>query len=232
MSRRRFFILLLLALVLAAAGYNLIWPDVGSLARRNPKKTAWMELREREWARRGERKRIKQVWVPYARISPYLIQAVLIAEDDKFLRHSGFDLRIIWNAFKRNIEAGRIKYGASTITQQLAKNLYLSPSKNPLRKIREAILTWRLEANLSKRRILTLYLNLVEWGEGVFGAEAAADHYYGCAAADLSPEQAARLAACLPNPRKYSPVGSSRFIARRAGRILRIMEKRGLGILW
>jgi len=232
MSRRRFIIFLILALVLAAVGYNLFWPDVGSLARRNPKKTAWMELREREWASRGERKRIRQVWVPYARISPYLIQAVLIAEDDKFMHHSGFDLDMIWKAFKRNIDAGRVKYGASTITQQLAKNLYLSPSRNPLRKVREAILTWRLETSLSKKRILTLYLNLVEWGEGIFGAEAAAGHYFGCAAADLSPGQAARLAACLPNPRKYSPVGSSRFVARRTERILGIMEDRGLGTIW
>lgn len=188
-----------------------------------------MEYREREWKREGRRYRIQQQWVPLARISPYLIKAVLIAEDDKFWTHDGFDFDAIQKALAEDLKARRFKRGGSTVSQQLAKNLYLSPSKNPLRKIREAILTWRLEHVLTKRRILELYLNVVEWGEGgIFGIEMASRRYFGKSASELGPEEAARLAAVLPNPRRYHPLGDSRFVERRAERIYAIMVKRGI----
>jgi monofunctional biosynthetic peptidoglycan transglycosylase len=156
------------------------------------------------------------------------VNAVVIAEDDKFWRHEGFDFEALRKAIEKDIKAGRLKYGGSTITQQLVKNLYLSPSKNPLRKLKEAVLAWRLERELSKRRILELYLNVAEWGEGIFGIEAASRHYYGKPASALDPEEAARLASVLPNPRRYSPVGQSRYVENRARIINYIMLKRGI----
>lgn len=188
-----------------------------------------MAFREREWKREGLRYHIQQQWVPLARISPYLIKAVLIAEDDKFWTHEGFDFDAIQKALEEDVKARTFKRGGSTISQQLAKNLYLSPSKNPLRKIREAILTWRIEHVLTKRRILELYLNVAEWGDGgIFGIEMASRRYFGKSASELDPEEAARLAAVLPNPRKYHPLGRSRFVERRADRIYAIMVKRGI----
>jgi len=190
-----------------------------------------MKYREREWSRQGKKYSILQKWVPLSRISPYLIKAVLIAEDDKFWRHEGFDYEAIQTALEKNIKAKKFKLGGSTISQQLSKNLYLTPSKNPIRKIREAIITWKLERELSKRRILELYLNVAEWGDrGIFGIEMAARHYYGKSAAELEPEEAARLAAVLPNPRKYNPVGGSRYVRYRSDLIYRIMVKRGIVI--
>ena len=170
-----------------------------------------------------------QIWVPYRAISPYLIKAVLIGEDDKFWHHEGFDYEAMEKAVEKDIKAGRFKLGGSTITQQLAKNLYLSPSKNPIRKIREAIITWRLERALTKRRILEIYLNIAEWGpKGIFGIEAAARHYYGKHASELGPEEAARLAAVLPNPRRFNPLGDSRYVRYRSNLIYRIMVRRGI----
>jgi monofunctional biosynthetic peptidoglycan transglycosylase len=157
-----------------------------------------------------------------------MVKAVIIAEDDKFWSHQGFDFDAIEKAIEKDIKRGAFKYGGSTISQQLAKNLYLSPSKNPLRKITEALITWRMEKTLSKRRILELYLNVAEWGEGVFGVEAASQRYYGKSSALLSAEEAARLAAVLPNPRKYAVNGTSRFVQKRAEVIYNIMVKRGI----
>ncbi len=187
-----------------------------------------MEYREREWRAEGKKIRLRQQWVPLARISPYLIKAVVIAEDDKFWRHEGFDFEAIQKAMEKDLKAKRFKAGGSTISQQLAKNLYLNSSKNPLRKIKEAVLTWRLERTLTKKRIIELYLNVVEWGEGIFGIEAASRHYYGRPADALTPEEAARLAVVLPNPRKYNPRGNSRYVAKRAEVIQNIMVKRGI----
>jgi monofunctional biosynthetic peptidoglycan transglycosylase len=224
--------LLILALGLCFVAWNLVWPPVGRLVERNPVNTAFMQAQKDRWAEQGTTRKIKWRYVPINRISPYLQQAVLIAEDDKFYGHDGFDYDMMAQAVERNLEAGRIRYGASTITQQLAKNLYLTPSRNPIRKVREAIITWRLEQSLSKRRILELYLNVVEWGPGVFGAEAAARHHFGVAAADLSPGQAARLAAVLPNPDEWNPKAGRGYVAGRAQKILRVMQKRGLGKVW
>ncbi len=173
---------------------------------------------------------MNQTWVPLSDISPYLVKAVLIAEDDKFWSHEGFDYEAIQKALEKDMKAGRFKFGGSTISQQLARNLYLSPAKNPLRKVREAIITWRMEKILSKRRILELYLNLVEWGEGIFGVEAASRHYYGKPSSELTPEEAARLASVLPNPRKYNPLGDQRYVINRSNAIYNIMTRRGIVI--
>ncbi len=224
--------LLVLALGLCFVAWNLLWPPVGRLAERNPVTTAFMQAQKERWADQGLARKLKWRYVPLERISPYLRQAVLIAEDDKFYSHDGFDFDMMAQAVERNLEAGRIRYGASTITQQLAKNLYLTPSRNPIRKVREAIITWRLEQSLSKKRLLELYLNVVEWGPGVFGAEAAARHHFGVAAANLSPGQAARLAAVLPNPDEWNPRAQGGYVAKRSQKIHRVMQKRGLGKIW
>jgi monofunctional biosynthetic peptidoglycan transglycosylase len=224
----RFFLFLLLFSAVLIVLYLILVPDVSRLKKENPKKTSFMEYREKEWQGKGKRYRINQVWVPLSSISPYLIKAVLIGEDDKFWSHEGFDYESIRKAIEKDIKAKKFKLGGSTITQQLAKNLYLSPSKNPLRKLREAIITWRMEKVLTKKRILELYLNVVEWGEVIFGIEAAALHYYGKHASEIGPEEAARLAAVLPNPRKYSPTGDSRYVSSRSDLIYTIMVKRGI----
>ncbi len=211
--------------------YVFVYPftfDVESLKKKNPELTAMMKYRMKQWQKEGKTLKIKKYWVSLNSISPYLVKAVLIGEDDKFFRHSGFDIEGIKKAIERDIKEKKLKYGGSTITQQLAKNLYLSPSKNPIRKIQEAIITWRLERTLSKKRILEIYLNVAEWGEGIFGAEAASRHHFNKSSIALTPMEAARLAAALPNPIKYNPVHNSRFIERRANLIYFIMQKRGI----
>jgi monofunctional glycosyltransferase len=221
-------VILLLYVVVDIARY-LVVPDVGRLVEENPAKTAFMEYREAEWRRNGlVDKKIGQKWVSLDHVSQNLIKAVLIAEDDKFWQHEGFDYQAIERAIEKNILAKKFKMGGSTISQQLAKNLYLSPSKNPIRKIKEAILTWRLEKTLSKRRILELYVNVAEWGDGIFGIGQAARHYYGVSAARLTARQASRLAAILPNPILYSPTASSRYVRNRSSLIYAIMRKRGI----
>ena len=194
------------ALVFAAVGYTyLTIPDVRPLATTNPKTTAFMELRARESERAGTPFRFDQRWVPYSRISPNLRRAVLAAEDGAFWQHEGIDVEQIRLAVQQALDKGIVPRGASTLTQQLAKNLYLSPSRDPFRKLRELVITRRLEAALSKQRIFEIYLNVVEWGDGVWGAEAAARHYFGVPASALSRQQAALLAGALINPRRYNP---------------------------
>ncbi len=205
-----------------------VYPDVSVLKKENPRNTAFMEYRQQQWKDRGIKKKIVQKWVPLKRISPYLIHAVVIAEDDKFWSHEGFDLDAMHVAFHKDLKKKTFKAGGSTITQQLAKNLYLSPAKNPLRKIREAILTWRLERTLTKKRILELYLNVAQWGDGIFGIEAAAEHFFGKTASTLNPHEAARLATVLPSPVRYNPLGETRFIRGRSGELYRIMVRRGI----
>jgi monofunctional biosynthetic peptidoglycan transglycosylase len=164
----------------------------------NPSSTAFMDQHlEKPGAR------LRYQWVPYSRISEHLKRAVVAAEDAKFLDHEGFDWEAIQKAMQKNEQRGKVVAGASTITQQLAKNLFLSGSRSWLRKGQEAVITWMMERTLSKRRILEIYLNVAEWGEGVFGAEAAARHHFGVPAAALGPEQAVWLAAILPSPRRY-----------------------------
>ncbi|HOF05486.1 MAG TPA: monofunctional biosynthetic peptidoglycan transglycosylase [Syntrophales bacterium] len=228
--------LLIIVVVIFALGLSLnigfyfFFPDVASLARKNPPKTAFMEYREKEWQREGKQKKIRQQWVPLTQISPYVIKAVIIAEDDKFWGHEGFDFEAMQKALEKDLQKGKIKAGGSTISQQLAKNLYLSPAKNPVRKLKEAILTWRIERYLSKKRIIELYLNVVEWGDGIFGIEMAARTHFGKRAADINAQEAARLAAVLPNPRKYNPQSAARYVVARSERIYRIMVKRGIVI--
>ncbi|MEI8103098.1 MAG: monofunctional biosynthetic peptidoglycan transglycosylase [Chlorobium sp.] len=210
-------------------GRYFFYPDVERLVGENPEKTAFMEFREAEWQQEGlYDKTISQKWVPLRNVSQNLIKAVLIGEDDKFWQHEGFDYRAMERAIEKNILAKKFKMGGSTISQQLAKNLYLSPSKNPIRKVKEAILTWRLERTLSKRRILELYVNIAEWGDGIFGIGQAARHYYGVSPAKLSAQQASKLAAILPNPILFSPTGSSRYVHNRSSIIYAIMRKRGV----
>jgi monofunctional biosynthetic peptidoglycan transglycosylase len=218
------------ALIGGALGFGglayiyLTLPDVRPLATANPPTTAFIELRAAEARAAGKAPRRAQRWVPYERISPNLKRAVLVAEDSAFWRHGGVDVEQLKESMEANFEQGRFARGGSTITQQLAKNLYLSPSRNPIRKLRELIIARRLEAALSKRRILEIYLNVVEWGDGVYGAEAAARTQFNKSAADLSPREAAFLAAMIPNPRTvFNPRLNLRRVQRRQRVIMRGM---------
>jgi monofunctional biosynthetic peptidoglycan transglycosylase len=211
-------------------GYYCFFPDVSALKRNNPKKTAFMEYREKQWQEEGKRKKLQQRWVYLPQISPDAIKAVIIAEDDKFWKHEGFDFQAMQKALEKDIKKKTFKAGGSTISQQLVKNLYLSPSKNPVRKLKEAILTWRIEQKLSKKRIIELYLNVAEWGDGLFGIELAAQHYFGKPASALTAREGAKLAAVLPNPLKFNPAGDSKYVAGRSERIYQIMVKRGIVI--
>ena len=193
----------------------LTLPDVRVLAKTNPTTTAFMELRSQEAAREGKSVRHVQVWVPYSRISQNLKRAVLVAEDSAFWDHEGVDVEQLEESIRVNWEQGRAVRGASTITQQLAKNLYLSPSRNPLRKLRELIIARRLEAALTKVRIFEIYLNVIEWGDGVWGAEAASRTYFHIPASALGREQAALLAGAIINPRVLNPARPTQRLLRR-----------------
>ncbi len=219
-----------LGLVLLFVAWNLFFPSLSKLKTENPKTTSFIQYRLAQWKAQGRKHGLTQRWLPLSRISPNLINAVIIAEDDKFWTHKGFDWQAIKEAYERNRKLKEMHFGGSTISQQLAKNLFLSPSRNLTRKAREAILTWRLERTLSKKRILELYLNVVEWGDGIFGAEAAASFYFQAHAWSLSPGEAARLAAILPTPRRYNPaiIRNSSYLDERSRVILEIMQKRGL----
>jgi monofunctional biosynthetic peptidoglycan transglycosylase len=202
----------------------LTLPDVRPLKTNNPSTTAFIELRAAEARAKGRQPRRAQRWVAYRHISPDLTRAVLVAEDDLFWQHEGLDLDQLQESLATDWARGRLARGGSTITQQLAKNLYLSPSKNPLRKLRELLIARRLEAELKKARILELYLNVIEWGDGVYGAEAASRAYFGVGAADVSPQQAALLAAAIVNPRLLNPAHPSTRLIRRQQLILRRMN--------
>ncbi|PPD11971.1 monofunctional biosynthetic peptidoglycan transglycosylase [Methylophilus sp.] len=185
----------------------------------NPESTAFMDARLEVIQERRPDAKLQQQWVPYARISNHLKRAVIAAEDSKFVEHEGFDWVGIETAFEKNLKKGKIVAGGSTISQQLAKNLFLSGHRTPWRKAQEAVITFMLEKLMSKRRILEIYLNVIEWGEGVFGAEAAARHYFHGNARALGPAQAARLAAMIPNPRFYDVHRSTRYLNRHAATI-------------
>jgi monofunctional biosynthetic peptidoglycan transglycosylase len=223
-------VLALLVFFAIDVGRYFFYPNVADLSKNRPGKTAFMEYREDMWKEKGIKKKISTSWVPLSQISPYAMKAVIIAEDDKFWSHEGFDFEAMQKALEKDIKKKKFKAGGSTISQQLAKNLYLTPDKNPIRKIKEAILTWRIEQQLSKRRIMELYLNVAEWGDGMFGIGAAARKYYGKSAGGLGPREAAELAAALPNPRRFRPDGSSQYASNRADRIYQIMVRRGIVI--
>jgi monofunctional biosynthetic peptidoglycan transglycosylase len=214
---------------IAAAGFGCLayayvtLPDVRPLKTSNPPITAFMELRAREARARGLAPRRVQRWVSYRHISPELTRAVLAAEDDAFWKHEGVDFEQLQESLEIDWARGRLARGGSTITQQLAKNLYLSPSKNPLRKVLELILARRLEAQLTKARILELYLNVIEWGDGVYGAEAAARTYFHTPASTLGANESALLAAAIANPRVFNPGRPTARLIRRQQLILRRM---------
>jgi len=223
-------VLVVLVLLAIDTGRYFFYPSISALEKDRPGKTAFMEYREDAWREKGIKKKISTSWVPLSQISPYVMKAVIIAEDDKFWSHEGFDYEAMQKALEKDIKKKTFKAGGSTISQQLAKNLYLTPAKNPIRKIKEAVLTWRIERNLKKRRIMELYLNVAEWGDGLFGVGIAARKYYGKSAGSLSAHEAAELAAALPNPRRFRPDANSRYAANRAERIYQIMVRRGIVI--
>jgi monofunctional glycosyltransferase len=213
------------AAVLAVIGMQLWFlGHIAYWSEFDPASSAFMQQRLESMRKTNAAATLKYRWVPYGRISEHLKRAVVAAEDARFLDHEGFDWDAIQKAMQKNEKRGKVVAGASTISQQLAKNLFLSGERSWLRKGEEAMITWMMERTLSKRRILELYLNLAEWGEGVFGAEAAARHHFGLPAAALEPEQAAWLAAILPSPRRYD---RGRETAYLAGRMATISTRMG-----
>ncbi len=186
----------------------------------NPSTSAFMEESLEIMRQKNPGATLRRQWVPYEKISPHLKRAIIAAEDSKFLEHEGFDFEAIQKAYEKNLRKGRLVAGGSTISQQLAKNLFLSSQKTPWRKIQEALITLMLENVMSKRRIMEIYLNVIEWGNGVFGAEAAIRHYYGASASSVSAEQAARLAAMIPSPRFYDRHRSTPWLSKKTGIIL------------
>lgn len=210
--------------------WYLTFPDISVLGKRNPGSTALIDARTAEARGHGRSSKPFWVWVPLGRISPHLQRAVIVSEDASFFRHHGFDWEGIREAVTRNWDRGELHRGGSTITQQLAKNLYLSPQKNLVRKAHEALIARALEQRLTKRRILELYLNVVEWGYGIYGAEAASRHYFRKPAQDLTPAEAALLAAILPSPRLYDPLRTTAYLTRRQQQILRRMQEESLAV--
>lgn len=210
-------LLAVLAIQLYFAGQIWWWRD------HNPRSTSFMDQQLAELREKSPNARLKHQWVPYDRISNHLKRAIIAAEDANFSEHDGVDWEALQKAYEKNTRKGRVVAGGSTITQQLAKNLFLSGERSYLRKAQEVAITYMLEAMMDKERIFEIYLNVVEWGVGVFGAEAAARHYFGTSAAALSPSQAARLAVMLPRPRWYDKNRGSAYLQRRTDLILRRM---------
>ncbi|NWG86116.1 MAG: monofunctional biosynthetic peptidoglycan transglycosylase [Hydrogenophilaceae bacterium] len=200
---------LLLALQLWYLGHVLWWMQF------NPSSTAFMEAGLERLQEKRPEAELRHQWVDYQRISIHLKRAVIAAEDSKFIAHEGFDWEGIETALGKNIKKGKVVAGGSTISQQLAKNLFLSASRNPLRKVQEAVITVMIEALWSKRRILEVYLNVIEWGNGIYGAEAAARRYFKTSAAGLGPDESAFLAAMIPNPRYYETHRTARGLMKR-----------------
>jgi monofunctional glycosyltransferase len=218
-----------LAVALAAF---VIWqlvtyPRLERLRHQNPETTAFMEQRKKELRRQGKSPEIEYRWVSYEQISPHLRSAVIVSEDSGFYQHDGIDRTEIEKILKEAWESKELGRGGSTITQQLVKNLYLSPSRNPWRKVKEIVIARHMEKKLGKKRILELYLNVVEFGERVYGAEAAARHYFGTSAAGLTPGQAALLAGALPNPRRMNPGSPGPYLRSRQEIILSRMSRWG-----
>ena len=224
---RYLFLGLLLIFVLIFLLEYLTLPDVKNLQKENPETTSLIQTRNKEYEKEGKKPREYHMWVPYGQISPYLKKAILVGEDINFFTHSGIDLEEMKESLKIDWKKKKFSRGASTITQQLAKNLFLSPSKNPLRKLKEILIAFRLEKALSKRRIFELYLNLVEWGDGIYGCEAASRSYFGKSSSDLTPDEAICLATSLPFPRKYPPTSDARRFERRRKIILNRMLQYG-----
>jgi monofunctional glycosyltransferase len=215
---------LLLALIALAVVQFWFLVHVWYWVGHNPESTAFMRGRLEILQEDDPRARLRHQWVAYNRISVHLKRAVVVAEDAKFMTHGGFDWDGIQKAYEKNLREGEIVAGGSTITQQLAKNLFFSGERAWWRKAQEAVVAVMLETIMSKRRILEIYLNVIEWGDGVFGAEAAARYHYGTSAANLGAEQAARLAAIVPSPRRYGPGSDTAYLQRRTQTILARMN--------
>lgn len=224
---RRLLLIAFVAVILFVGYEWITFPDVAALATNPPATTAFMEQRKAELRAAGKSDAIDYRWVPYARISPYLRRAVLVAEDDTFFEHDAVDVKGLQEAIEKDWAHKKLTHGGSTITQQLAKNLYLSPSRNPFRKVKEYFIARSLESHLTKKRILEIYINVVEMGERVYGAEAAAQSYFHSPAASLSPSQAALLAACLPNPRVMNPASPNKRLRWRQRMVLSRMRRWG-----
>ncbi len=214
MLKKLFWSAVLINLV-PAVWYLADSPDTRELRLANPKSSAIRTYREAQLRKKGGVPHSLMEWRRLDQISPHLRHAVVLAEDDTFFQHHGFDFGQVKRAALMNLKRRRFAYGASTLSQQLARTLYLSPRKNLLRKFKEALITRRLEKSLSKNRILELYLNVVEWGPQVYGAEAASQHFFRKSALELTPDEAISLAAILPSPRRWKPVNPTEFIARR-----------------
>ena len=214
--------LLLITITLGVLYQGWLFAHVCWWIDHNPSRSAFMSARLADMRDDDPDAELHHRWVPYERISRNLKRAVMASEDAKFLQHDGFDWEGMQTAWEKNLKKGRIVAGGSTISQQLAKNLFLSGKRTPWRKGEEAIITFMLEQMMSKRRIFEIYLNVIEWGDGVFGAEAAARHYFGKSASSLTPNQAARLAAMVPNPCFYDKHRNTRYLERRT----RIIQRR------
>jgi monofunctional biosynthetic peptidoglycan transglycosylase len=214
-----FILPILLFLVVQLYFFLQIWWWVGH----NPSMTSFMREQQAALQEKNPKANIQQVWVPYNRISNNLKRAIIASEDANFSEHEGVDWEALQKAYEKNTRKHKVVSGGSTITQQLAKNLFLSGSRSYVRKGQELIITFMLESLMDKERIFEIYLNVVEFGTGTFGAEAAARHYYGVSAANLSAVQAAKLAVMLPNPRYFDKHRDSNYLARRTGVILRRM---------
>ena len=214
---------LVVVVVLAYQGYVLAriwwWTD------HNPQSTAFMQARLEVMHEKSLNAQLKHQWIAYEKMSVHLKRAILVSEDDKFVDHEGFDWESIQKAREKNQQKGKVVAGGSTISQQLAKNLFLSGERSMLRKAEEAVITLMLEWVMDKERILEIYLNVIEWGDGVFGAEAAAKHYFGVSAAQLSAEQAAKLAAMVPRPRFYDRNRNAPWLLKKTQIILERMPR-------
>jgi monofunctional biosynthetic peptidoglycan transglycosylase len=222
-------VILLLVLALALAELATIpWFGVAELQDNNPSETALMRQRREEAEKEGRSFSIHHRWIPLSKLPRSFIQAVIVAEDGTFFTHSGIEWYEVGESIAKNVREGRIVRGASTITQQLAKNLYLSTSKDPLRKVKEVCITMLMEHHLTKNRILELYVNVIEWGDGVFGIEAASQRYFGKSASRLTLEEAVGLAAVIPSPRRHRPDRSTRYLRYHTGVILERMRERNM----
>ncbi len=226
--------------------YELVtFPRIARLRNENPTTSSMIEFRISEARAEGREPRKYMIWTPIEQISPHLQRAVLASEDSRFFQHNGFDWEAIQKAWDEAVKEGEkeakaegdynpdswipplpsFRRGASTVSQQLAKNLFLSEDRNFLRKGREAVYTYFLERSLSKKRILELYLNVIEWGDGVYGAEAASRHYFKKSASNLTREEAAFLAAMIPSPLNvFNPEKNRKRVVRRQRVLLKYMN--------
>ncbi len=230
MSRRRKFLLWFAGLPLALVLLLQCWYFIHICwwVNHNPISTSFMRAQLEQLQQKNPHATLKHQWVPYQRISNHLKRAIIAAEDANFAEHEGVDWAALQKAYEKNAKKGKVVRGGSTITQQLAKNLFLSGDRSYLRKAQEMVITFMLESMMDKRRIFEIYLNVVEWGNGVFGCEAASRKYFGKPAAALGPDEAARLAVMLPNPRFFGRHLDSNYLARRSSLILMRMNSADL----